>query len=156
MGFSIGSFDEDYLNISSIFTLEKKGGEIIAFANKMEIKNTDIFSIDLMRYDHQEIPSIMEMLFLSIIDWGKENGYGYFDLGIAPLSNVGNKPYSGRKEKLVHLAYQYGNRIYGFIGLRQFKQKFHPEWKNVYIAYKDNHLLPQILVDISLLCHKGK
>lgn len=154
MGFSLGAFKEDYLNRSQMFTIEDEKGEVIAFANRLEMKNTNICSIDLMRYKEKGIHGLMEMLLISIIQWGKEQGYQYFDLGIAPLSNVGNKPYSGGKEKAIHLAYQYGNRIYGFIGLRQFKQKIHPEWKNVYIAYKEDRLLPEILLDLSILCHK--
>ena len=39
-------------------------------------------------------------------------------------------------------------------GAGKFKQKFHPEWKNVYIAYKEDRLLPEILLDLSILCHK--
>lgn len=156
MGYSIGSFYEYYLQRNALFTIETKTGEIKSFANLLELKNTDTFSIDLMRYSETEISGIMEMLLISIIQWGKEKGYRFFDLGISPLSNVGNKPYSGSKEKVIFLAYKYGSRIYGFIGLRNFKQKFHPQWKNVYIAYKENRLLPEILFDLSLLCHKGK
>lgn len=154
MGFSLGAFKEDYLNRSQLFTIEDETGVVIAFANRLEMKNTNICSIDLMRYKEKGVHGLMEMLLISIIQWGKEQGYKYFDLGIAPLSNVGNKPYSGGKEKAIHLAYQYGSRIYGFIGLRQFKQKFHPEWKNVYIAYKEDRLLPEILLDLTILCHK--
>ena len=62
-------------------------GKVQAFANMMTIKNTDILSIDLMRHRNDSINSIMEMLFLSIANWGKDEDYKYFDIGIAPLSN---------------------------------------------------------------------
>lgn len=51
------------------------------------------------------------------------------------------------------MAYQYGNQIHGFIGLRNYKEKFHPEWSNVYIAYKEDMFLPELLLSLSGVCH---
>lgn len=87
MGYSIGAFDVEYLNSSPIFVMSNGDGKVQAFANIMTIKNTDILSIDLMRHRNDSINSIMEMLFLSIANWGKDEDYKYFDIGIAPLSN---------------------------------------------------------------------
>lgn len=153
MGYSIGSFNPDYLARARIFAIEDKDNKIQAFANEMIIKNTKILSIDLMRHRSEALNGMMDMLFISMMLWGKGEGYEVFDMGIAPLSNVGNKLYSDAKEKLIHLAYQYGNKIYGFVGLRNYKQKFHPNWSNVYIAYKESRMLPEILLDLSLVCH---
>lgn len=152
MGYSIGAFDVEYLNSSPIFVMSNGDGKVQAFANMMTIKNTDILSIDLMRHRNDSINSIMEMLFLSIANWGKDEDYKYFDIGIAPLSNEETSHILEQK-KLIHMAYQYGNQIHGFIGLRNYKEKFHPEWSNVYIAYKEDRFLPEILLSLSGVCH---
>ena len=86
---------------------------IQAFANLFPEEDQTL-SIDLMRHRKSAPKGTMDFLFISIMNWAKENNYAYFDLGPAPLSNVGNKLYSDKKEKLVKLTYQYGNKIYGF------------------------------------------
>lgn len=146
MQYSLGAFKEDYIKKAPVFVIENEEGIVQGFANMLPIKGSDMLSIDLMRHRLENTEGIMDMLFISILQWAKENDYKYFDLGIAPLSNVGNKLYSGSKEKLVNLAYQYGNKIYGFKGLRKYKSKFNPEWNSVYIAYKDDLNLPEILL----------
>ncbi|QQK08121.1 bifunctional lysylphosphatidylglycerol flippase/synthetase MprF [Miniphocaeibacter halophilus] len=153
MHFSLGAFEESYLNRAPIFVIENEVGEIEAFANMMPIKGSKVLSIDLMRHKNDAPDGIMDMLFITIIEWAKENGYEYFDLGIAPLSNVGNKRYSSTKEKLVNLAYEYGNKIYGFKGLRKYKNKFNPEWSSVFIAYKDDLSLPETLLALVNVCY---
>ena len=145
MQFSIGFFDKAYLQKAPIFIIEDDK-KIYAFANMFPIKGTEILSIDLMRQVKDGPDGIMDMMFLSIINWAKEQGYKRFDLGVAPLSNVGNKLYSNNKEKTVKLAYKYGNKIYGFQGLRKFKDKFTPEWSSVFLAYKDDFQLPDTLI----------
>lgn len=153
MSYSLGSFDRDFLNHCRIYTLEDSEGNIKAFANDLEIKNSGVLTIDMMRYYRDGEESMMEMLLLEIILWAKEQGYNYFDLGIAPLSNVGNKYYSPTMEKIAHMAYNYGNRIYGFKGLMAYKEKFKPEWKNVYLAYRDETKLAEILFYLVKIIH---
>ncbi len=153
MQYSLGAFKEEYIKKAPVFVIENEDGRIEGFANMLPIKGSDMLSIDLMRHRLENTEGIMDMLFISILQWAKENDYKYFDLGIAPLSNVGNKLYSGNKEKLVNLAYQYGNKIYGFKGLRKYKNKFNPEWKSVYIAYKDDLNLPEILLALVNVCY---
>lgn len=147
MQFSIGAFKKDYLNKAPIFTIEDDNN-IYAFATMFPIKGTKVISIDLMRYVKDGPANLMDMIFLSIINWAKERGYEYFDLGGAPLSNVGNKISSSNKEKMIKLAYKYGNKIYGFQGLRQFKNKYRPEWNSTFLAYRGDYKLPSTLVKL--------
>ncbi len=147
MQFSLGAFKEDYLQKAPIFIIEDDE-RIYAFANMFPLKGTKTISIDLMRQIDDGPPGLMDMMFLSIITWAKEEGYEKFDLGVAPLSNVGNKIYSSGKEKTVKLAYKYGNKIYGFQGLRKFKNKYTPDWNSVFLAYKDDFQLPDTLIKL--------
>ena len=153
LSYSLGAFDRGYLDHCKIYTLEDSEGNIKAFANDLEIKNSNILTIDMMRYYRDGEESMMEMLLLEIILWAKEQGYDYFDLGIAPLSNVGTKYYSPTMEKIVHMAYNYGNRIYGFKGLMKYKEKFKPDWRNVYLAYRDETKLAEILFYLVKVVH---
>ncbi|WP_420728505.1 phosphatidylglycerol lysyltransferase domain-containing protein, partial [Brucella melitensis] len=55
-GFSLGFFDEAYLQQAPIAIVESEEGEIVAFANIMPTKNKRVATIDLMRYDFEKAP----------------------------------------------------------------------------------------------------
>ncbi|MDU6065324.1 MAG: phosphatidylglycerol lysyltransferase domain-containing protein, partial [Anaerococcus sp.] len=87
-GFSLGFFDKDYLNIGDIGLVKDPNGKIIAFANLCPIYYKNWATIDLMRYE-ENVDGLMDYLFINIFSYLKENNIKYFDLGMAPLSNVG-------------------------------------------------------------------
>ncbi|ALV21823.1 bifunctional lysylphosphatidylglycerol flippase/synthetase MprF [Carnobacterium antarcticum] len=143
--FSLGFFDLEYLSREPVAILSNEKG-IQAFASILPIANSQSISIDLMRFRNKAPSGTMDVLFISLFEWSKKSGYHSFNLGMAPLSNVGNEAYSHKKEKLVKYAYDFGNNIYRFHGLRSYKEKFHPEWSNVYIAYREEYKLISVLL----------
>ena len=71
---------------------ESEEGEIVAFANIMPTKNKRVATIDLMRYDFEKAPEgIMDYLFVKLFQYFQAEGKQYFDMGMAPLANVGTK-----------------------------------------------------------------
>ena len=93
-------------------------------------------SVDLMRFDHDTCPNgTMDALFVNLLLWSKEQNYKYFNLGMAPLSNVGLAPFAHEQEKFAKFVYKFGNYWYKFSGLRNYKEKFHPDWEPRYLAY---------------------
>ncbi|MDK7050041.1 bifunctional lysylphosphatidylglycerol flippase/synthetase MprF [Aerococcus sanguinicola] len=146
MAYSLGAFQEDYLQASPIFVL-RSDERVEAFANLMPISSTSV-SIDLMRFRGDTVDNVMQMLLLQIIAWAKEEGYETFDLGMAPLANVGDQTYSRSRDRVIRLVYEYGNRVYGFKGLRAYKDKFRPHWENRYLVYAEAAALPQILLGL--------
>lgn len=156
LSFSMGAFKEEYLSEAPIAVLRNCEGKIIVFATIQPVVNSDSITIDLMRYDRKKCDSNeMLLMFLGLIDMAKENEFKYFYLGMAPLSNVGGKKYSGTKEKAIKLVYDYGDKFYSFRGLRYFKEKFHPEWKGRYIVYKNDAELVDVMFSIYSLVHKN-
>ena len=85
-------FQEDYLNRERIALL-RDDLQIYAFATIMPISNEKV-SIDLMRYLTHPAGDVMQMLILQLLQWSKDQGYQIFDLGMAPLANVGSKSFS--------------------------------------------------------------
>lgn len=154
LSYSLGAFDEAYLQKSPVYELIDAEGVCQAFVSFMTHQEEGVLSIDLMRYGKDAPPAVMDMLFLAIIDRAKEAGYHYFDLGISPLANVGQALYSDAREKLMRTAYEFGNRIYSFAGLHSFKNKFHPRWEPVYLAYKENRYLADILLSLVYMIHR--
>jgi phosphatidylglycerol lysyltransferase len=96
----------------------------------------------------------MEFLFVSMLEWAKQNGYDSFSLGVSSIVGVGEKPDDPRVEKALHTVAEYVKRFYNFRGLHTFKEKFHPTWEPRYIAYPGVASLPLVLSTL-LWAHSG-
>jgi phosphatidylglycerol lysyltransferase len=150
-GFSMGFFNEDYLRRFS-FAIVRQGTAIVAFANLWFGADKEEFSIDLMRYLPDEAPqSIMQYLFLKIILWGKNDGYRWFNMGLAPLAGLCEHEWAPLWNRFGNFIFMHGERFYNFQGLRAYKQKYSPEWRPRYLIAPGGVVLPQIVADIVAL-----
>lgn len=142
-GFSLGFFDKDYLNESKLALAYDSEGEICAFVNIMPNYNEETITIDLMRYDpDREVNSMMDYLFLNLFIYAKDSGIKYFNLGMAPLANVGINKSAYLSERIASLVYAHAGSIYPFKGLKNFKSKYASSWEPRYICFaKGNFIL---------------
>lgn len=155
-GFSLGFFDRSYLNDSAIaFVLDEKG-EITAFTSLMPNFDNKILTIDLMRYDtDMNVNSMMDYLFLNLFIYAQENNYKYFNLGMAPLSNVGIYKSAYLSERIASLIFKYADSLYPFKGLRNYKSKYATNWESRYTCFaKGNFIITSIFAIIA--ADKGK
>ncbi|BDU86806.1 bifunctional lysylphosphatidylglycerol flippase/synthetase MprF [Clostridium perfringens] len=155
-GFSVGFFDEDYLNKAPIAVLKDAEGEIKAFANIMYMYDDESFSVDLMRFSKNTPRGVMDFMFISLIEYGKEKGYEIFNMGMAPLANVGLSKYAFWNEKLALQVYENGQAFYSFKGLRRFKEKFSNKWDYKYIAYRRNTSILITVIQAALICSRNR
>ncbi|MCC7243739.1 MAG: bifunctional lysylphosphatidylglycerol flippase/synthetase MprF, partial [Acidobacteria bacterium] len=153
-GFSLGFFDDAYLQRFPVAVIER-GGRIQAFANLWRGADGVELSVDLMRYGREAPRGVMEALFVHLLDWGRQNGYRRFSLGMAPLSGVEDSPLAPLWNRVGAFVYEHGESMYGFQGLRGFKDKFDPVWEARYLAYPGGFRLPRILADVSALIAGG-
>jgi phosphatidylglycerol lysyltransferase len=112
-------------------------------------------SVDLMRFDHRAPRDVMEALFVHVMIWGKEQGYHWFSLGMAPLSGFETSPVAPLWNRLAAFLYEHGEAVYNFQGLRAYKEKFNPVWQPRYLAYPGGLRLPRVLADVSALIAGG-
>jgi phosphatidylglycerol lysyltransferase len=152
--FSLGFFDPGYVQRFPVAVVERER-RIEAFANLWPGPGKLEFSVDLMRY-HKDAPKgVMEALFVHLLRWGKEQGYGWFVLGMAPLSGFERSPVAPLWTRLGSFLYQHGETLYNFQGLRAYKEKFRPVWEPHYLAYPGGLALPRILADVAALIAGG-
>jgi len=152
--FSIGFFDPDYLERFPCAVVEDKSGRIIAFANMLLGPKREELSIDLMRH-LDDAPRVMDFMFTSLFLYGKERGYQRFNMGMAPLSSVGEIRGAHTRERLANLFSQHGETWYNFQGLRLYKEKFGPEWVPRYMAYQNAWEWPVAIAHVSALIAGG-
>lgn len=153
-GFSLGFFDLDYLQKAPIAVVYDAEGQIVAFANEMPTGTKEIASIDLMRHRTTAPSGIMDEIFINLFQQNQADGYTYFNLGMAPLANVGTSEFSFIEERLAHLIYEYGYHFYGFQGLRTYKQKYTTKWLPKYIAYQKRSSLIFTMLQILLVVNQ--
>jgi len=152
--FSLGCFDVNYLKKTKIAVVFKDK-KPVAFANIWLSGDKDEISVDLMRYGSDAPGGVMEYLFVKLIMFGKDNGYNYFSLGMAPLSGIDIHSFSPFWNRIANIAYNHGERFYNFKGLRSYKEKFRPEWEPRYIAVPGIFSLPKALTNIAALISSG-
>lgn len=149
-GFSLGSFDPDYVSRCPVAVIERHG-VIVAFANLWTTGTDRQLSIDLMRHVRDVPNGTMDFLFISLFLWGREHGYAQFSLGMAPLTGFTDHRLAGRWNRVASLFARYGERFYGFAGLRHYKEKFGPSWRAHYLAAPSGIGTIAALVDVTRL-----
>jgi phosphatidylglycerol lysyltransferase len=153
-GFSLGFFEESYLMRFPVGVIERNG-RIEAFANIWPGPGGKEVSIDLMRYHRDAPKGVMEALFVHLMIWGRDRGYGMFGLGMAPLSGFQDSPVASLWNRLGSFLYEHADAVYNFQGLRSYKDKFDPVWEPRYLAYPGGLRLPRIMADVSALVAGG-
>jgi phosphatidylglycerol lysyltransferase len=97
----------------------------------------------------------MDYLFTQLMLWGKQEGYRWFNLGMAPLSALEDHPLATQWNRLGALIYRYGEHFYNFQGLRRYKEKFDPRWEPKYLVSLGGLALPRILTNVASLISGG-
>ena len=144
MGFSLGSFNDDYIRSSRVVVVHTPEGFISAFANLVSEYQKNETAIDLIRRRRQVENGTMEFLFVKIIEWARAHGYATFNLGLSALAGVGEDADDPTVERALHYIYEHIYQFYNFKGLHAFKSKFHPEWSPRYLVYPGAASLPAV------------
>jgi phosphatidylglycerol lysyltransferase len=153
-GFSLGRFDERYLAHFPVAVVRREGA-VIAFANLWRAGDRRELSVDLMRQVPDAVPGLMDYLFAQLMQWGAREGYRWFSLGMAPLSGFLIDASATRWSRLAALVYEHGEPFYNFRGLRQYKEKFRPEWRPRFLASAGGLALPGAVASITALVSGG-
>ena len=153
-GFSLGRFDPEYLSNFPL-GIVRCDGKIVAFSNVWVSGDKRELSVDLMRHGEGAPASTMEYLFIELFNWGKENSFSRFNLGMAPLAGLQNRTLAPLWNRAGALLYRHGEYFYNFRGLRQYKQKFDPIWEPRYFASPAGLALPRILSNTAALIAGG-
>lgn len=152
--FSLGFFSREYISNFPIAVIRNRG-DIAAFANIWQTSQKEELSVDLMRHLPDCPNGIMDFLFAQMMLWGKEQGYGQFNLGMAPLSGLTDNALAPLWHKVGTFIFRYGEHFYNFSGLRQYKEKFNPVWQPRYLACPRGLMLPMILTNLAGLISGG-
>jgi phosphatidylglycerol lysyltransferase len=97
----------------------------------------------------------MDYLFIELMLWGRQQGYNWFSLGMAPMSGLEDRILAPLWHKVGTFVFRHGEHFYNFQGLRQYKEKFAPVWQPKYLACRGGLVLPRILANVATLISGG-
>lgn len=153
-GFSLGFFSDEYLKECPV-AIARKEDRVFAFTNLWMAADKEEFAPDLMRYDASAPEGVMDFIFSKLMLWGKEEGFTWFSLGMAPLVGLENKPLYPLWHRIGGLLFQFGENFYNFQGLRAYKDKFNPVWRSRFLATPFGLALPKVLFNLTTLISGG-
>lgn len=147
--FTQGMFDRKKLKQQTIITVENDDEQIFGFLNIIPDYAPGEATYDLIRKTGDAPGGINDALIVALIDYCKINNFRYLNLGLAPLSGI--EQAKDLPEKTLKFAYEKLQQFRHYRGLRDFKEKFLPDWQNKYLIYEDHYdliSLPNVLSKI--------
>ncbi|HXI21724.1 MAG TPA: phosphatidylglycerol lysyltransferase domain-containing protein, partial [Gemmatimonadales bacterium] len=152
--FSLGRFDPAYVRRFPV-ALVRSFGHPVAFATLLTTASRAELSLDLMRYAEDAPPNTMTFLLVQLMLWGRQQGYAWFNLGMAPLAGLQSRALAPLWTRAGAFLFVQGESFYNFKGLRDYKARFDPVWEPRYLASPGGLALPFILADIAALVGGG-
>ncbi len=144
MRFSVGWFDEAYLNSCPILVVRSADGRIDAFANIIKGFPSEEVTADMMRHRTNAEKGQMDFLFASLFEWARNSGFQRFNFGLSALSGIGQMTTDPAIERALRYAFEHLNGFYSFKGLHSYKDKFGPKWSPRYLIYPNLATLPAV------------
>jgi len=153
-GFSVGYFDEEYLQNFPVAVV-KKDGEYLAFSNLLLGADKYELATDLLRYRPSAPDGIITFMLIETMLWGKKQGYDWFNMGMAPLSGMEEHDFSPGWNRLADFVFTYGENFYGFKTVRAYKTQFNPVWEPKFLVCPGGWALPSVLSNLTNIVSGG-
>ena len=135
-GFFQGHFDRSYLEKCNVAIVRDKNGKALAFINEVHSYRPGEATFDMMRH----LPGLhwgtMDYLFSCEMITLHNEGYKTFNFGVAPFVGIGERPDATLTEKAVNQILVRLDRFVHSKGIKQYKLKFKPQWKDSFVAYQ--------------------
>lgn len=147
--FSQGMFVDEEIKKTTILAVENQEGKVAGFLNIIPDYKANEGTYDLIRKAKDAPNGIMDYLLIHMFEYFKNQGHRYANLGMAPLT--GSEFDNRSITQAFHLLAKVIRKLNEFKGLKEYKDKFKPEWENRYLAYENDFdllLLPGALSGI--------
>jgi phosphatidylglycerol lysyltransferase len=93
----------------------------------------------------------MDYLFIRLLQYARERGYGRVSLGMAPMTGFREEERATMEERAIHGLFQKLNFLFSFRGLYHYKAKFATSWEPRYLIYTNLFQLPRIALALRRL-----
>jgi phosphatidylglycerol lysyltransferase len=135
-GFFQGKFDKAYMEKCTLCVLRGKDGKMVAFVNEVPSYRPGEAAFDLMRYVPGSHWGAMDYLFAQMMLMQKKEGFRTFNFAVAPFVGIGDRPNATLTEKAVNQIFVRLDWFLHSQGIKQYKLKFEPQWRDVFVSYQ--------------------
>lgn len=140
--FSQGMFVWDELKQQTIITVENSEERVIAFLNIIPDYAEGEATYDLMRNINNAPNGTIDFLMIKMFENLKSRNCHKVNLGFVAMSGI-QRP-ENISEKSMKFAYEKIKSFSHYKGMREYKDKFDPEWFNKYLVYSHDYDLLQL------------
>ena len=152
MGFTLGGVDEALDPLVDVGLAIDAGGTVQGVTSWLPVyaPGGEIVgrTLDVMRRGDGSFRPVTEFLIASAALAYRDQGLALISLSGAPLAHADEDAEPGVLDRLLDLLGETLEPYYGFRSLHQFKAKFQPENRPMYLVYPDDAALPRIGVAI--------
>jgi phosphatidylglycerol lysyltransferase len=152
--FSQGMFDIDEIKKQKVLVAKDAEGNIYAFLNIVPDYAPDECTYDMLRKTIDAPNSCEDALVIKLIEYARENGYRYLNLGMASFTGITNP--ENTPEQIAKYASEKIKPLKHFHGLRNFKEKYATMWVNKYLIYDNDYDLFKIPMAITRVMKPSK
>ncbi|HLP72300.1 MAG TPA: phosphatidylglycerol lysyltransferase domain-containing protein [Bacteroidales bacterium] len=145
--FSQGMFIDREIKNQTVITVENREELVAAFLNIIPDHARNEGTYDLQRKTAASPNGVMDSLLTELFSYFKSAGIRYVNLGFAPMSGVDDP--NNFPERSMKFAYEKIRSFSHYRGLRDYKEKFNPEWNDKYLVYSHDYDLLRIPAAIS-------
>jgi len=154
MAFSVAAFRDAHVARQHLALLRQSGKTVGLVSLMTTARKTDA-TIGIMRHMTETPPYAMRFLITHAILHFKEAGFECLSLGMAPLAGIEETPLASPWHRIAGLLRRRGRHFYNFQGLRDFKEKFDPDWQPRYYAASGTFGPFIALADVAALANPG-
>jgi len=140
--FSQGMFVWEELKQQTIITVENEEEKIVAFLNIIPDYVKGEGTYDLIRKTKDAPNGVMDFILIELFNYLKSQNITCLNIGFAPISGL-DDPHTF-PERSMKFAYNKIKSFSHYKGLREYKEKFEPVWRNRYLIYQHDYDLLQV------------
>ena len=153
MGFTLGGIDElsdDEVRLMVAIDTDERIVGVTSWLPSFREGRVTGWTLDFMRRVPDGPNGVMEFLIARSAEQFRDDGVEFLSLSTAPLTR--GTQHDLENTSIARILRYIGTRlepVYGFQSLFNFKRKFRPEFRPVYMAYPDSLALPAIGVALA-------
>ncbi len=140
--FSQGKFIWEEIKSQTVLVVENDEEKAVAFLNIIPDYAAGEGTYDMQRMLNDAPNGVMDFLFVKMFAYFKTKSITKVNLGMVPMS--GNEQHPDSAEIILKFLYENLPRFAHYKGLREYKEKFSPEWKNTLLVFNHNYDLIQM------------
>lgn len=147
--FTVGQFDIGQLRAAPVLAVVDDEQRIQAFANLLPRRRGAELTFDLMRRRPGSINGVMDQLFAALLLRARDEGATGLNLGLAPFTGLQDE--RGTAARVMRVLYDRGGMVFGYAGIRAYKDKWGPRWEPRYLVSRRETELPRVAVGVARL-----